>query len=122
MNLHGIVAPIIGVVNPNVVIPLKRQNGTYTTLADGTRIPNYDNLSGLAQIQAASNKDIQHAFSLNIQGNFRSVYLYGAWFGIVRLGQKGGDILTFEGADWLCVISAEKWPDWSRVLVCQQVT
>ena len=119
MNLHGVVAPIIGAVNPNVTITLKQSSG-YTTAADGKRTPTYTTSSGPAQIQAASNKDLQHLAAQNIQGNFRSVYLYGSWFGIVRAAGKGGDILTFGGYDWLVVMVPENWPDWSRVLVCQQ--
>lgn len=119
MNLHAIAGPIVGTINPIVSITLKRSTGS-TTGTDGKRTPTYATSTGDAQIQAASNKDLQHLAAQNIQGNFRSVYLYGAWFGIVRADQKGGDILTFEGRDWLVVMVPENWPDWSRVLVCQQ--
>lgn len=120
MNLHGIAAPIIGAINPNVTIPLKRSTGSTPSTA-GKRVPTYDTLSGLAQIQAASNKDLAHLASLNIQGIFKSVYLYGNWYGIVRAGAQGGDLLTIDGKDWLVVMVPENWPDWTRVLVCQQL-
>lgn len=40
MNLHSIVAPIVGAINPNQIVTVFRATGT-TTAADGTVVPGY---------------------------------------------------------------------------------
>lgn len=41
MNLHGIVAPVIGVVNPHTPVSIRISSG-WTTDDDGTRVPSYE--------------------------------------------------------------------------------
>jgi hypothetical protein len=126
MNLHGIVRGVITAVNPDVVITLKRSNG-YTTALNGKQTPLYDApVTGPAQIQPMGKSDLRHMAELNIQGVFRTVYLYGNWFGIVRADKTGGDVLTFwqatgrPASDWKIVDVPEIWPDWCRVSVVMQ--
>jgi hypothetical protein len=63
---------------------------------------------------------------LNIQGVMRSVYLYGNIQGVVRVDQKGGDILQFpettcgEIKNWKVVNVIETWEDWCHVIVTLQ--
>ncbi len=127
MNLHGIVRGVISAVNPDQTIALLRSTG-YTTDAASKQIPTFATLTGPAQVQASSGKDIERMNNLNIQGIFRTVYLYGNWVGIVRADSKGGDILKFPqvpGAvvqDWKIVNVKETWPDWCSVIVCLQTT
>ncbi len=117
INLHAVAGPVVGAVNPNTTLRLYRNTGTGTTAPDGTRSPLYQALQGLAQVQPVGQKEIQHLAALNLSGNFKSVYLYGAWFGTVRLGQHGGDMVVIGGAVWLAVAQPEEYPGWSRILV-----
>jgi hypothetical protein len=127
MNLHAIVRGAIQTINPDTITTLLRSTG-YTTDAASKQIPTYDTLSGPAQIQACSGKDIERINFLALQGIFRTVYLYGNWMGIVRADKKGGDVLKFPqvpGAtvqDWKIVNVKETWPDWCSVIVQLQTS
>lgn len=127
MNLHGIVAPAIGAVNPFVPVTLKRSNG-YTIEPDGTQVPSYVDVSLSVQVQALSFSDLQQLDGLNIQGVRRAVYLDGPAMGVVRNIGAGGDLFAFppgtfpEGDLWLAAHVLERWPDWSKVAITLQVS
>lgn len=125
MNLHKIVRGAITAVNLDIPATLRRSIG-YTVEEDGTQVPQYEEFTGKIQVQGINPKDLVHVNNMNIQGNLRTVWLFGNWFGIVRAGEKGGDILLFpavkggEDCEWLVVIQKEVFPDWCSVIVCQQ--
>lgn len=126
MNLHALVSPVIGAINPHITITLERSSG-YTTGANGKQVPAYETaVDGPGQVQALGASDLKHMNDLNIQGVMRKVYLYGNWMGVVRADQKGGDVLTFPqvpGAvaqKWKLVTVFETWPDWCAVGVVLQ--
>nr|DAH84741.1 MAG TPA: head closure knob [Caudoviricetes sp.] len=127
MNLHGIVAPAIGAVNPFVPVTLKRSNG-YTIEPDGTQVPSYVDVPLSVQVQALSFSDLQQLDGLNIQGVRRAVYLDGPTMGVVRNIGAGGDLFAFppgllpEGDLWLAAHVLERWPDWSKVAITLQVS
>lgn len=127
MNLHHLVRPAITSVNNDIPAVLLRDTGTYTTSDAGIRTPNYESLAGNIQVQGVNGRDLERLNNLNMQGIFRTVYLYGALHGVMRNTQKGGDLLKFADVDgvvydWLVVQVAEVWPDWSKVIVCQQLS
>jgi hypothetical protein len=120
MNLHGIVGPLIGVVNPPKQITIQQATG-YTTNPDGRQVPTYGApVTVLGQFQDLSSKDLQQIAGLNIQGQTAKVYLPGSWQGVVRADRRGGDLLTIDGHTWLVVQVAESWPDWCAVIVNKQ--
>ncbi len=126
MNLHGIVAPAIGVVNPFVVTTIKRSTG-YTTLLSGKRVPSYATFGNVnVQVQAFTADDLKQLDGLNIQGTKRAVYLNGPIAGIIRDAQAGGDLMVFptgtlsEGNTWLVAHVLERWPDWSKCVITLQ--
>lgn len=126
MNLQGITAGVIGVVNPLVDAQISASTG-YITQADGTRTPTYATPVDLkVQVQALQYNDIVQLDGLNVQGERRAVYLQGDWNGVVRADQKGGDLLSFPdhpggpARDWLVVFVFENWPDWTKVAVTLQ--
>lgn len=127
MNLHGVVRGAITSVNPDIQATLLRSNG-YTTTASGKQVPAYTTLTGPIQVQGVSAKDLEHTDFLNIQGILRTVYIKGNWAGVIRIDQRGGDIMKFPqvpGAvvqDWLVVSVKETWPNWCSVIVCLQAT
>jgi hypothetical protein len=127
VNLHGITRAAITSVNPDIVATLLQSTG-YDTDAAGHRTPTYSTTTGMIQVQALTTEQIKRMDFINIQGVFRSVYLYGDWSGIVRADKTGGDILQFpEQAggpvrSWKVVETVETWPDWSRVIVVLQTS
>lgn len=124
LNLHGIVAPAIDVLNPRFTGVWRTSSG-YTTASDATQLPAYVNTTVQMRVQALAGKDLKHESFLNIQGVKRVVSMFSNAQGVVRPDVKGGDILQFPenrgGAnrDWLVVHVFETWtPDvagWCRV-------
>lgn len=126
MNLRATANSRTQTINPNLVIELLRSNG-YTVGPAFKQIPAFISVSGEAQIQALSGKDLMHLNNMNIQGVSRKVYLYGNWMGVVRSDEKGGDVLVFPQApgepnqQWKIRTVFETWPDWCAVGVSLQV-
>lgn len=121
MNLHGIVSGYISAVNPQETVVVEISDG-YETAADGLRSPKYlpPELM-LAQVQALQFRDIQQLDGLNIQGTQRKMYFYGEIDGLVRVDNKGGDLITrSDGSVWLVTLVLEQWPDWCSVAVTLQ--
>ena len=124
MNLHSIVSGAIGTVNPFIEVTLTTSNG-FTTGAGGKRTPLYNAPVVLsAQVQQLTNKDLRQLEGLNIQGSMNSIYLNGVVQGIVRVSQKGGDLITIATVNnagvWLTTAVLEQWPDWVKVAVTLQ--
>lgn len=121
MNLHGIVTGAISTVNPPIWLSIQVNTGP-TTKPDGTRAPTYappQNCPG--QIQPLQYTDIIQMDSLNLQGERRKIYINGRVDGLVRVEDKGGDLITdADGNVWLVAIVTEYWPDWCAVAVTLQ--
>lgn len=125
MNLHAIVASQIGGVNPFVSATIRRAVG-YTTASDGSRTPQYTDISVSVQVQALSFSDLQKLDGQNIQGVRRAIYLSGNVMAVVRAREHGGDLILFpsgtlpEGDTWLAAMVLEQWPDWVKVAITLQ--
>lgn len=122
MNLHTIVSGAIGAVNPFQLITVQVSTG-YTTNADGTRAPQYVTVLNVsAQIQQLSAADLRHLDALNIQGVSRVLYLNGHLNGVVRVSEKGGDLVTLcDGSVWLTTQVIERWDvGWCKVGIVLQ--
>jgi hypothetical protein len=121
LNLHGIVSGVIGAVNPQIIASIQCSTG-YTTNGDGSRTPSYaEPVDVKCQIQALQYNDLVQTDGLNIQGARRKIYMSGHWAGLVRVDQKGGDLITMPNGDiYLVVLVLEHWPDWTSVAVTLQ--
>jgi hypothetical protein len=122
LNLHGIVSGYIGTVNPFIAAEVYQSNG-YTTTGSGKQVPAFNAPVPLQiQKQELSFKDLRQMDSLNVQGEFTTVYLNGEIYGVDRGTARGGDIFTINGDTWLVVAIPEQWPDWCRVILCKQIS
>lgn len=130
MNLHAIVRPAIGTVNPEYLGVWMKSNG-FTQDAEGNPLPQYVTNTGVPmQVQALSGKDLIHTDFISQQGIKRAVYLFGNATGVVRPDAQGGDLLLFPevrggtNRTWLVTHVLETWtPDvqgWCRVGVVLQ--
>lgn len=119
MNLHQMVSGAIGSINPFIPAIMLQSTG-YTTAADGSRTPTFDEIPVSIQVQALSTDDLRQLDGLNIQGQKNGVYLSGNWNGVVRVGKQGGDLIQFGGQTWLAVTVLENWPDWTKLAVVLQ--
>ncbi len=120
MNLHGIVSGAISAINPFVFATVQVSTG-YTTNQDGSRVPTYSTIVVSAQVQALQYNDIVQLDGLNIQGVRRKIYLTGDIESLIRISNKGGDILTMpDGTVWKVVLVFEHWDSWVAVAVTLQ--
>lgn len=117
MNLHTIVSGVIGAVNPFQFISVQVSTGNATN-PDGTRTPQYITATNVsAQVQELSSADLRQLDSLNIQGATRMMYLDGRLDGVVRVTDKGGDLVTLrDGTLWLTTQVVERWDEgWCKI-------
>jgi len=117
MNMHGIVAPYIGGVNPLIPVTVLVSTGQATTAADGSRAPTYTTLTGiLGQVQPITTPDLRQLDGLNLGGVHWKIYLNGQVDSVVRPEAKGGDLIIIatgrHQGTWLVVAVLEQWPDW----------
>jgi hypothetical protein len=123
----AVATPATSAVLSTETLLLRRSTG-WTAGPTGKQQPQYAAaVSGQGSVQPVSQKDLDKVAAvygnLNQQGDYKSVYLYGSWRGVVRAAQTGGDLLTrTDGSVWLVVVQAEEYPDWSRVIACRQLT
>lgn len=124
MNLHGIVAPYIAVVNPPVLAGFFRSTGPVTQ-SNGVRLPSFAApVQVSAQVQQLSSRDLRQVEGLNLQGYNVAIYLYGSADGVVRVTNKGGDIIGIPGGAnagiYLVTMVLERWADWTKVVATLQ--
>ena len=119
MNLHAIASQKTAIVVPMLDITLRKNIG-YVTHQDGSRQPLFNDYTGKAQIQALPTDQLTYLDSQGIQGTLKKVYLFGDWHGIDKSTQTGGDLLIFDGFEWLIVQVQEAWVGWCSVIVTRQ--
>lgn len=120
MNVHGLVSGAIGVVNPFETVAVSISTG-YRLEDDGSQTPTFDTESFSAQVQALTYRDLMQTASLNLQGTRRRLYFNGEVDAIVRLMNKGADLVTrSDGTEWKVVFQLEQWPDWCAVVITLQ--
>lgn len=124
MNLHAIVSPYIGAVNPQTPAVLQISDG-WTTAPDFSRVPRYriPTIDVLAQVQPLTSGDLRQIEGLNLQGYKRGIYLSGKLDGLVRVENKGGDLITiakgFHAGVWLVATVLEQY-EWVKVAATLQ--
>lgn len=122
MYIRGVTAPIVGEVNPRILVTIQRSTG-YTTAADGTQVPTYTTVANqLAQMQALTAPELTQVDAVSIEGIKQAMYLNGQWNGIVRASGKGGDIVILPDlSEWLIVLILENWPNWTKFALVRQL-
>lgn len=118
MDLHQIANPVITAVNSNEPASLQVSTG-WTTGAQARRTPTYATpVTITVQVQALTFRDIQQIDGLNLQGTRRALYVYGQIDGLVRVTNKGGDLITIttgiNAGVWLVAIVLESWRNWAK--------
>lgn len=93
----------------------------------GKRIPAYAPTAyAMAQKQSLTADDLKQLDGLNIQGVQEALYMNGNIEGLIRLNQRGGDLVTmtegrFKGDVYLTTHVLERWPDWCKIAVTLQM-
>lgn len=122
IDLFGIASNMLGAVNPMREIILKRSLG-YQTNEDFSTSPTFEEIPVMADIQDASTGELMLTENMQQQGEVRSVYLRGCVRALSRPVQAGGDMLVFDGSEWLVTAVKEQWGenDWCKVLATRQI-
>lgn len=131
MNLHGIVRGAITTVNPDSPAVFLASIGN-TVGADYKQAPGYAApVDVRIQIQPLGKEELRHVDRLNLQGTFRTIYMFGDAQQIIRVTQKGGDLLQFAPfkgqavQNWLTIGPVSgAWNvnqgGWTKLVVCLQ--
>lgn len=125
VNLRSVANAVTRAINPNVVCEHWRSTGS-TTLASGKREPTFAKSPIAVQVQAMDDEDLKQLDNLNIQGVHRKVYANKQIAAVIRVKEKGGDLLVFpagvliEGTTWLCTHVLERWPQWDVIAITLQ--
>src|ERR1700679_3872036 len=116
MNLHGTVRGAITSINPDKAAQFFASTGPGTPDPSGNVAPTFAAAVPVCvQVQPLSKQDLRHIETLNIQGVFRSIFMFGNPQSVVRPNQQGGDLLTFtqfqgQGVStWLTIAADGPW-------------
>jgi hypothetical protein len=131
MNLHGTVRGAITSINPDKAAQFFASTGPSSPDASGNVTPAYSAAVPVrVQVQPLSKQELRHIETLNIQGVFRSIFMFGNPQSVVRPNQQGGDLLTFpqfqdqSTSTWLTIAADGPWDvengGWSKILVVLQ--
>lgn len=124
MNLRGIANQAIQTVNPNISIVVSVPNGYTIDPATLIQIPAFTTQNTYGNVQALDNDDLKQIAGLNMQGQLRAVYLYGAVAGLVKPNAQPSAVLTFAhgglSGDWGVFKVLETWQNWCKVAVVYQ--
>ena len=120
MNIHGLAVGLVGLVNANRDIIHKKYNGL-TQNDHFEQTPNYTEVTIQAQIQALSSDQLKAVNHLNLQGELYSVITAAQLRGVSRVDQQGGDLLFFDGYNWLVVNVDETFTDHTLATVQKQL-
>lgn len=131
MNLHGIVRGAINSVNPDRPALFLLSIGN-TVNADFSQTPTYaPGVPVRIQIQPLGKEELRHVEKLNMQGTFRTVFMFGNTQQIIRVTQQGGDLLQFapfQGQriqNWKTIGPVDgpwnvEYGGWTKLIVCLQ--
>ena len=133
INLRAIANRATSGINPNLTVTLRRSTG-YTTDATGRQVPAYAPDEPITvQVQALTQREIEHLDRLNISNGQASVYTNTQLSSVDRPSQSGGDVLVFgsddatpaqmRGQTWLVVALLEGWVGggWCKAAITSQM-
>lgn len=125
INLHRAVRNVIPAINPDQPVIILAYSGQSENEYFET-VPEYAPAAEvMAQPQPVQDKTLQ--FLIQQRGNsiWHDFYLDGEWNGLCRAKEQGGDLLYWDGFEWLVDQVLERWAPtagWTKVRAIQQRT
>lgn len=119
-NLRALVNSVTQVINPNQAAFLEISNG-FAQDKSFTQVGAYlPPVAVIVQVQDLKSKDLRQLQGLNLQGSSVAIYLNGEVDAVVRVSQKGGDIITVptgvNAGVYLTTAVLEQWQgDWVKI-------
>ncbi len=122
MNLHQIVRGAINAVNPDQDVIIKVNKGNQH-FPGGIVKPIWEEVNAKAQVQPVSSYEIQFIDNYVSSSVYKNFYLFGAFPGLSRRSETGGDIIRWNGFDWFIDSVPEEWNTvgWTKVRGVQQL-
>lgn len=133
IRLRTIANRLTAGINPNIPAILKVSTG-YATDDAGLQVPAYAYPEDVSvQVQALTQKELQHLDKLNITNGQAGVFIDRQLNSADRSTGSGGDILVFDdscavpedlrNSTWLVVAVLEGWPGsgWCRAAITRQM-
>lgn len=120
IDVRAIANAAIQNINNDVQVTIRKDTG-YTIGAGRRQVPTYNDITGIAQVQALDNRDLIKLEGLKLQGNIRALYLKGNLHGIIRADSLGNDMIIYQNKVWLVVKVLETWATWTKVAILEQV-
>jgi hypothetical protein len=120
INVAKLAQGAIQSILPDRSATLKKWNGAAKN-ADGERVATFTSSTIKCQIQDLSSNQLSYANSIGLQGELRNVYSLAPNLLVAQSqGGSGGDMLNFDGKDWLVVSLLESYPTYCKVIVQRQ--
>ena len=123
INLHALVRPMIAAVNPDQPVFILACVGQDV---DGKYDPQPVYLPAVmvpAQPQPVPDKTLQLLVQQRDNSIWHDFYLSGNWSGLVRAKEQGGDLVYWNGFEWLVDQVLEAWnptAGWTKIRCIQQ--
>jgi len=125
INVRGIVRSGVNSINPDTPVVILQSSG-FTVLPGGIQAPGYlPAVSAIAQVQPIPSEELKHIANFNSSSVYYDLYIDGDWHGLNRADEKGGDLIYFDGFEWLVISRPEAFSlssNWTKVRVVQQKT
>ncbi len=121
INVRGLANMATQNVNPNMTVTLEVNTG-FTVDEYGNQVSSFLSEQIVVQTQSLKSSEKYNLDLNNKQGEFISIYAYGAIDGIRRWLQKGSSKFTFPAygedapAVWMVDHVAESYATWTRVI------
>lgn len=110
-------------MNPDISIVILQSNG-FTVLPGGIQVPGYlPAIYATAQLQPIPSEELKHINNYNASSVYYDLYIDGDWHSLNRADEKGGDLIYFDGFEWLVISRPEAYSltsNWTKVRVIQQ--
>lgn len=125
INVRALANMAIQNVNPNCTVTLQVNTG-YTVNEYGEQVPSFIEEEIEVQVQSLSSQEKFNLDLVNKQGEFVSIYAFGAIDGIRRWLGKGSSKFIFpaygesDAAEWQVNQVMESYATWTRVLAWRQ--
>lgn len=122
IDVFGIASNALGIANPMQDAILRQCTGSITE-DDGAVTTTYEDVPVSIEVQATTGGDLQMLANIDQQADLRTVYMRGVAHSLSRALQTGGDLLIFEGSEWLITQILEQWgaEDWCKLAVTRQI-
>jgi len=125
INIRGIVRAGINSINPDISIVILQSDG-FTVIPGGIQVPAYlDAVGETGQLQPVPSEELKHINDYNSSSVYYDLYIDGDWHSLNRADEKGGDLIYFDGFEWLVISRPEAYSltsNWTKVRIVQQKT